>query len=43
MSNKLVNELIVLKGIDSEKYILENQEFLYYLQALLKAGYINNQ
>ncbi|NOU87085.1 hypothetical protein GC102_15035 [Paenibacillus sp. LMG 31460] len=43
MSNKLVNELIVLKGIDSEKCTLENQEFLYYLQALLKSGYINNQ
>jgi hypothetical protein len=40
MSDKLVNELIVFTGLDSEKCTLENQEFLYYLQALLKAGYI---
>ncbi|TXK77023.1 hypothetical protein [Paenibacillus sp. N3.4] len=41
-SDKLVNELVVFKGIDSEKCVLENQEFLYYLQALLKAGYLTN-
>lgn len=39
-SNKLLNELVVFKGIDSDKCNLENQEFLYYVQALLESGYI---
>ncbi|BFT72469.1 hypothetical protein [Paenibacillus sp. P36] len=39
-SNKLLNELVVFKGIDSDKCNLENQEFLYYIQALLESGYI---
>lgn len=40
-SNKLLNELVVFRGIDSDKCNLENHEFLYYVQALLESGYMN--
>ncbi|NOV03843.1 hypothetical protein [Paenibacillus planticolens] len=39
-SDKLLNELIVFKGIDADKCSLDNQEYLYYLQALTQAGYL---
>lgn len=39
-SNKLLDELVVFKGIDAEKCHLDNEDFLYYLQALIGAGYL---
>jgi hypothetical protein len=39
---KLSIELIVFKGIDPDKCDLQNESFVHYLEALLKAGYIRD-
>lgn len=37
---KLYNELVVFKGIDPDECDIQNENFVHYLEALLKAGYI---
>jgi hypothetical protein len=37
---KLYNELVVFKGIVPDECDIKNENFVHYLEALLKAGYI---
>lgn len=40
-SNQILNELIIFKGINEEDCVLGNEEYEYFLRALVNVGYIN--
>ncbi|MED1441935.1 hypothetical protein NSQ61_01000 [Aeribacillus sp. FSL K6-1121] len=40
-SNQILNEFIIFKGINEEDCVLGNEEYEYFLRALVRGGYIN--